>query len=121
MAYRFDFVIERLGMKSFACLVPLRVSRVILFLVWAGLRGLLSPRPPSAAGPAANPQKRPKIGLVLSGGGARGFAHIGVLEWFEQHRIPVDYIAGTSMGGLVGGLYAIGQSPKAMRDLVGGL
>jgi NTE family protein len=107
-------------MKSLACFVPLRTSRVIFFLVWAGLLGL-APTLPAAAGQEANPQKRPKIGLALSGGGARGFAHIGVLEWFEQHRIPVDYIAGTSMGGLVGGLYAIGQSPKTMRELVGGL
>ncbi|PYT98876.1 MAG: hypothetical protein DMG34_21265, partial [Acidobacteria bacterium] len=42
---------------------------------------------------------RPKIGIALEGGGALGLAHIGVLEWFEEHRIPVDYIAGTSMGG----------------------
>ena len=62
--------------------------------------------------------QRPKVGLVLSGGGARGFAHIGVLEWLEQHRIPVDYIAGTSMGGLIGGLYAMGMKPAQMRDLL---
>ena len=53
---------------------------------------------------------RPKIGVALEGGGALGLAHIGVLEWFEEHRIPVDYIAGTSMGGLVGGLYATGAN-----------
>lgn len=61
---------------------------------------------------------RPKIGLALSGGGARGLAHIGVLEWFEEHRIPVDYIAGTSMGGLVAAMYAMGMSPTEMRDFV---
>ena len=66
-------------------------------------------------------QMRPKIGLALSGGGARGFAHIGVLQWFEEHRIPVDYIAGTSMGGLVGGLYATGMSPAELKKLVGEL
>src|ERR1700716_231408 len=55
---------------------------------------------------------RPRIGLVLEGVGALGFAHIGVLEWMEQHHIPVDDIAGTSMGGLVGGLYAMGESPS---------
>src|SRR6185369_7535592 len=54
--------------------------------------------------------RRLKIGLALSGGGARGFAHIGVLEWLEQHRIPVDYDAGTSMGGLIGALYAMGMT-----------
>ena len=66
-------------------------------------------------------QTRPKIGLALSGGGARGFAHIGVLQWFEEHRVPVDYIAGTSMGGLVGGLYATGMSPAELKKLVGEL
>src|SRR5690349_16344845 len=58
---------------------------------------------------------RPKIGLVLEGGGALGFAHIGVLEWIEEHHIPVDSVAGTSMGGLVGGLYASGLSPDEIR------
>ena len=58
---------------------------------------------------------RPKIGLVLSGGGARGMAHIGVLEWLEEHRIPVDYVAGTSMGGLIGGTYAMGMTPAEIR------
>ncbi len=67
---------------------------------------------------AALPAARPKIGLVLSGGGARGLAHIGVLRWFEERRIPVDYIAGTSMGGLVGGMYATGMTPEEMRAFV---
>jgi len=66
-------------------------------------------------------RQRAKIGLALSGGGARGFAHIGVLQWFEEHRIPVDYIAGTSMGGLVGGMYATGMTPEEMRKLAGKL
>jgi NTE family protein len=61
---------------------------------------------------------RPKIGVALEGGGALGLAHIGVLEWFEEHRIPIDYLAGTSMGGLVGGLYATGKSPKELQLLV---
>lgn len=60
----------------------------------------------------------PKIGLVLEGGGALGLAHIGVITWLEEHRIPVTYVAGTSMGGLVGGLYATGRSPAAVRELV---
>jgi NTE family protein len=61
---------------------------------------------------------RPKIGLVLEGGGALGLAHIGVLEWLEEHRIPVEYVAGTSMGGLVGGIYATGHSPDEAKALV---
>lgn len=63
--------------------------------------------------------KRPRIGLVLGGGGARGAAHIGVLEVLEDLRVPVDCIVGTSMGALVGGSYASGRSPAAMAERVG--
>lgn len=76
------------------------------------------------ANPPADPQTqsigrvRPKIGVALEGGGALGLAHIGVLQWFEDHHIPVDYIAGTSMGGLVGGLYATGKSPRELQEIV---
>src|SRR5271154_1139092 len=66
--------------------------------------------------PAAG--NKPKLGLVLEGGGALGLAHIGVIQWLEEHRIPVSYVAGTSMGGLVGGIYATGRSPAEVRDLV---
>ena len=69
--------------------------------------------------PASRP--RPKIGVALEGGGAMGLAHIGVLQWFEEHHIPVDYVAGTSMGGLVGGFYATGMSPDEMKSLISGL
>src|ERR1700747_1078217 len=62
--------------------------------------------------------KRPNIGLVLEGGGALGLAHIGVIQYLEEHRIPVSYVAGTSMGGLVGGVYATGQSAAELRDSV---
>lgn len=64
---------------------------------------------------------RPKIGLVLNGGGALGLAHIGVLRWLEEHHIPVDIVAGTSMGGLVGGVYATGNSPAQVQSLVQGI
>jgi len=78
-----------------------------------------NPGPGDATGPAARTTiSRPKIGLALEGGGALGLAHVGVLQWFEAHRIPVDYIAGTSMGGLVGGLYATGLSSNEMRKFV---
>lgn len=53
---------------------------------------------------------RPKIGLALSGGGARGLAHVGVLKALEEKKIPIDYIAGTSMGAIIGGLYATGMN-----------
>ena len=67
---------------------------------------------------APTAQNNPKIGLVLEGGGALGLAHIGVIQWLEEHRIPVSYIAGTSMGGLVGGVYATGRNPAEVRELV---
>ena len=66
----------------------------------------------------ASPGPRPRIGLALSGGGALGMAHIGVLQWLEEHRIPVDRIAGTSMGGIVGAIYATGFSPAEMHNFV---
>jgi len=58
----------------------------------------------------AQEQTRPKIGLVLSGGGAKGAAHIGILKVLEQNNIPIDYIAGNSIGSYVGGMYALGYS-----------
>jgi len=62
---------------------------------------------------------RPRIGLVLAGGGARGAAHIGVLKVLERERIPIDYVAGTSMGSIVGGMYAAGMPPAEIeRQLV---
>src|SRR5271154_5308637 len=61
---------------------------------------------------------RPKIGVAFEGGGALGLGHVGVLEWLEKNHIPVDYVAGTSMGGLVGGLYATGNSPAEIRKLM---
>ncbi len=64
---------------------------------------------------------RPRVGLVLGGGGARGAAHIGVLKELERLQIPVDAIAGTSMGAVVGGLYATGMSADDLEDLVGSL
>src|SRR5690606_34991860 len=81
-----------------------------------------------AAGPAARAQdpaglsdaavERPRIGLALSGGGARGGAHIGVLRALEELRVPVDYIAGTSIGAIVGGFYAAGHSTDDLQELV---
>ena len=63
-------------------------------------------------------KNRPKIGLVLSGGGARGAAHVGVLKVLEQNHIPVDYIAGTSFGAIVGGLYASGYSAVELEEVL---
>jgi len=70
--------------------------------------------------PAVTPAGRPVIGLALEGGGALGLAHVGVLAWFEDNHVPIDRIAGTSMGSLVGGLYASGLSPNQLRALAVG-
>ena len=61
---------------------------------------------------------RPTVALVLSGGGAKGAAHIGVIRVLESYGIPVDMVLGTSMGGLVGGLYALGYTPDQMDSLI---
>jgi NTE family protein len=69
--------------------------------------------------PQESEQKpRTKIGLVLEGGGALGLAHIGVLQWLYEHHVPVDLVAGTSMGGLVGGIYATGRTPDQIQELI---
>ena len=67
--------------------------------------------------PATVPANRPAIGLALEGGGALGLAHIGVIQWFEDHHIPIDRLAGTSMGALVGATFASGHTPAQMRAL----
>ncbi len=87
------------------------ITRLLVFLL-AVASALPSQTPPL---------KRPRIGLVLEGGGALGFAHIGVLQYLEQHHIPVDLVVGTSMGGLVGGLYAIGNSPAEIEQFTDGI
>jgi NTE family protein len=69
-----------------------------------------------AAAGIANAADRPRVGLVLGGGGARGAAHIGVLEVLERLRVPVDCVAGTSMGALIAGAWAAGISPAQMRE-----
>ena len=73
---------------------------------------LLMPLPQAIAAEGEAQVKRPRIGLVLGGGGARGAAHVGVLKVLEELRIPIDVVAGTSMGSIVGGLYASGMSPQ---------
>ncbi|HEY4646677.1 MAG TPA: patatin-like phospholipase family protein [Steroidobacteraceae bacterium] len=70
---------------------------------------------PAIADEAASEALRPRIGLVLGGGGARGAAHVGVLKVLEELRIPVDYVVGTSMGSVVGGLYACGMSAEEIE------
>ncbi len=78
------------------------------------------PAPPPATQeqtppPAAPAASRKHVGLALSGGGALGLAHIGVLRWLEEHHIPVDSVAGTSMGGIIAAMYATGMSPEEIE------
>jgi NTE family protein len=73
---------------------------------------------PAARADAPAPPHRPRIGLVLSGGGARGAAHVGVLKVLEERHVPIDYLAGTSMGALVGGLYASGMTPDSIEQVL---
>ncbi|MBW2506662.1 MAG: patatin-like phospholipase family protein, partial [Deltaproteobacteria bacterium] len=93
------------------------LQAAILFLVFL----LFSSNNTTCAGEVAksqnvSPAGRPKVCLVLSGGGARGTAHIGVIEVLEEMRIPIDCITGTSMGSIVGGLYASGISPREIKE-----
>ena len=71
-----------------------------------------------AAFAQAQPAGRPLVGVAFGGGSAKGIAHIGVIQWFEEHRIPIDLVAGTSMGGLVGGAFSTGMSAAELRALI---
>jgi NTE family protein len=70
-----------------------------------------------AADPAAA-QDRPKVGVAFGGGSARGIAHVGVIRWFEEHHIPIDVAAGTSMGGLIGGSFATGMDAAEIQAML---
>ena len=74
----------------------------------------------AAAGGASAQTARPTIGVAFGGGSARGIAHIGVIQWFEEHHVPIDVAAGTSMGGLIGGAFATGMSAAELHALISG-
>ncbi|MBR5813374.1 MAG: patatin-like phospholipase family protein, partial [Bacteroidaceae bacterium] len=76
------------------------MKRVLAILLIALLPSLLS--------------AQQKVGLVMSGGGAKGLAHIGVIKALEEERIPIDYVTGTSMGAIVAALYSMGYTPDEM-------
>jgi NTE family protein len=112
-----------MNMSSLRCRIL--TARLVCFMLLALSSALTSAQSQSNPQPTQTPQAaplqpahRPRIALALSGGGARGLAHIGVLQWMEDNHIPVDSIAGTSMGALVGALYATGRSPAEMRQFV---
>src|SRR5688572_15769097 len=84
---------------------------LLIWLLFVSIHSsLASPRDQKVDG------SRPKVALVLSGGGALGVSHIGVLKALEELRIPVDAVTGTSMGAIVGGLYASGLSPAEIDE-----
>ena len=101
-----------------------RLFSLLLFLLAACSQLLASPLFPSRSASVADtlPQmasrQRPRVAVVLSGGGAKGMAHIGVLKVLERAGIPVDIVTGTSMGSIVGGLYAVGWSATQLDSLV---
>jgi len=94
---------------------PLRAPTLLSILA---LIAVLGPAPCSAQATQTTEAARPRIGLVLSGGGARGAAHVGVLKVLDEMHIPIDAIAGTSMGAVVGGLYASGMSARDIEKLI---
>ena len=94
--------------------IPLVMATVLIFLAQ-------SLPEPSRAAVGTGLDERPRIGLVLSGGGARGAAHIGVLRVLEEMQVPVDFVTGASIGSIVGGLYAAGLSPDEIEEAVSGL
>lgn len=104
------------GMRSY-CIVNCGLMKTLFFL----LLGLLFPSFLLGASHDTVIKSRPRIGLALGGGGALGFAHIGVLKVLEEMQIPVDYIAGTSMGAIIAGLYASGMSPDEMQRTLSGI
>jgi NTE family protein len=97
------------------------MERYVSVACWLALLGSpavgLSQERDSTSG-TSEPPARPRVGLVLSGGGARGGAHIGVIKALEELRVPIDYIAGTSIGAVVGGLYAAGTSVAELEEVV---
>lgn len=92
----------------------MRLNRLLLIVFALLLAACATPRPEATPKPAA---AKPKIGLALGGGAARGFAHIGVVKMLEAHGIVPDYIVGTSAGAVVGALYAAGHDAFAMQKI----
>ena len=99
---------------------------LIIVLVQAGCatsrHPISSPAATSNASPTVVPARpstaRPRVGVAFGGGSARGLAHIGVIRWLEEHRVPIDLVAGTSMGGLVGGSFATGLDAEPLTTLL---
>lgn len=95
--------------------VPIALIFLEIFLASSLLPVLSQAQDASIVAPSTAPVHRPRIGLALSGGGALGLAEIGVIQWMEENHIPVDRIAGTSMGSIIAAMYATGMSPADMQ------
>ena len=106
-------------MRSTRAVAP-RLGVVSLFLAvhWLAAPAISEAQALTETPSAAPLHHRPRVGLVLSGGGARGAAHVGVLKVLEQTHVPIDAIAGTSMGAVVGGLYASGLSARDIEKIM---
>jgi len=104
--------------SSHSIVVGVAFVLLLLFTVASAAVQPTADAPQSTSQPQLNGAIRPRIGLVLSGGGARGVAHVGVLKVLEELRIPIDAVAGTSMGAVLGGLYASGMSAKEIDNLL---
>src|SRR4051794_12649878 len=92
--------------------IPLRRARIGL------LAGVVLMAGASVDAQQPEPTPRPRVGVAFGGGSARGLAHLGVIRWFEEHHIPIDVAAGTSMGGLVGGGFAAGMTADELAALI---
>jgi NTE family protein len=90
-----------------------RARSLVLPVILLGALLLHSCQTPKAVQPTPEPRKEPKVALVLGGGSAKGFAHVGVIRALEQEKIPIDMIIGTSVGSLIGGIYA--SNPEAFQ------
>jgi NTE family protein len=100
-----------LAMTCGACAAPLQ--RPATRPAAPAIEGVSSPIPQNLG--------RPSVGVAFGGGSARGIAHVGVIRWLEEHRIPIDVAAGTSMGGLVGGAFATGMDARELAAFIGSL
>src|SRR5215831_825222 len=98
------------------------LSTVVLMAACAAPLHRATTVQPSASEPAspsvASSVGRPKVGIAFGGGSARGIAHVGVIRWLEEHRVPIDVVAGTSMGGLVGGAFATGMDAAELERFI---
>ena len=109
--------------RNMGCVKFFAMTVFLLLSVTMGTRAQVAGQDTLAVGDSAEvadslPAVRKRVGIVLAGGGAKGMAHIGVLKVLERAGIPIDLIAGTSMGSIIGGLYSIGWNAAVMDSIV---